>query len=600
MTRGAYDFETYDWVHPFYVGLMWGPPDAREWAPFHSLKSTRAVIRYALENMRLLAKFDDVKEWWAHNGGNFDALMILEEADALKWKVEASPAQGGRIVRMTLIPAKGEKFTLLDSYAVVPSKLSKACVDFDLKARKLFDGDDYKGDMRKLSRARLEAGCRADCEAVLELTETVETHLQDWGGKLKATFSSSALTAAKHAADESVGGWPVTDACVNEWCRPGYHGGRVEVFHHSPKGILREYDVTSSYPWSMAQPLPWTYAETLNAPQALDFDGMVDATIDTPHTMRIPVLPLKDDSGGLYFPTGKWRGVYTALELRYAQSQGVTVEAHRALRFETAQPFASFIEKTFAFKNTSTGAPRAVAKSVMNGCYGKAAEKPEKEKLYVWPDEESAARNLADAESKGQRVTVLSKNSLRFQLQEVFHWPKHTNFAMAAYITARSRILLHEHLLRAGDGLAYTDTDSIHAPKCAALEAQVNDALGGLKVEMRRMRAEYFAPKLYRLRNLDDKKTYLASKGFPVNADDFENIIAGEKVFRESFLKVKGQLRKAQNKFTRLTGDKMTFRSWGGKSAKRCPLADGSTRPWSYAEIAAGLHHEAKSPLAKK
>lgn len=599
MTRGAYDFETYDWVNPFYVGLLWGPPKQREWAPFHNLKDTRAVIRYALYTMRLLAKAGEVFEWWAHNGGNFDALMILEEADTLKWKVEASPAQGGRIVRMSIFPAKGEKFTLLDSFAVVPSKLSKACVDFDLKAKKLFDGDDYKGDMRKLSRARLEAGCRADCEAVLELTETVETHLESWGGKLKATFSSTALTAAKHAAGESVGGLPIIPPWINEWCRNGYHGGRVEVFHHKPPDILREYDVTSSYPWSMSQPLPWTYKETIEKPRNLKFEGMVDAWVETPK-MHVPVLPVKDKRGGLYFPTGRWRGVYTALELRYAQTLGVKVEPLEAMRFATAQPFDDFITRAFHLKETSTGAARQLGKALLNGAYGKFGEKPEKEKLYVFPDEETAQYALVDAETNGRKVTVLSKSSLRFQLHEVCHWPKHTNFAAAAYITARSRILLHEHLLRAGPALAYTDTDSIHAPKTKALDAHVNTALGGLKVEMKRLRGEYFAPKLYRLKNLDNGETYLASKGFPVNADDFKKIVAGERVFRESFLKVKGQLRRTQNKFTRLTGDKMTFRAWGGKSAKRCPLPDGSTRPWTFAEIDAEKHLEAFSPLAKK
>lgn len=596
--RGSYDFETSRWTRPIFVGLLWGEPSSRDWACHYSLTDKSSVVRFALDTMRLLSKFEDVNEWWAHNGGNFDALIILEEADRLGWKVDASPAQGGRIVRMELRPGKHEKFTLLDSFAVVPSSLKNACRDFDLKSQKLFNADDYKGDMADLPRKKLEAGCRADCEAVAELLEVVDTHLTEWGGKLKSTFSSSALTCARHAAVESVGEWPITPNGVNEFCRAGYFGGRVEVFHHTPSGELCEYDVTSSYPWSMSQPLPWTFVEYLQEPSSLDWEGICEAEVSQPEGF-LPVLPVKDKQGGLYFPTGTWRGTYPTVELRYARECGVHVKPLYGLRFDVKKPFAQFITDAFHLKETAKGATRQFAKLVLNGSYGKAAEKPEKEKLYVFADEESAAQNLVEATEKGQKVTVLSKRTLRFQLQEVFHWPKHTNFAMASYITARSRILLHQHLLRAGKGLAYCDTDSIHAPKTRALDAQVNSKLGGLKVEVKRLTAEYFAPKLYRLKNLDTGETMLASKGFPVDSKSFEKMIRGEKVFRDSMVKVKGQLRRHDNRFTRLEGESATFRSWGGRSAKRCPLLGGGTRPWTIEEIRDGKHIEARSPLAK-
>lgn len=596
--RGAYDFETSGWTKPIALGLLWGPPDAREWSfQRDTLDAVRLVAR-GLEDMRLLSKFEGVSQWWAYNGGAFDALIMLEGAAELGWKIEAAPAMGGRIIRMTIRPAKGEKFELLDAMAVVPGGLNNACRDFGLKAQKLFTAENYSGDMARLSPKALEAGCRADCEAELELLETVDTHLQEWGGSLKATFSSSALTAAKHAAKESVGEWPITPVFANEFARDSYFGGRVEVFHHTPPGELREYDVTSSYPWSMSQPVPWELEEVLTAPKDLDWDGICQAEVDTPKGLDIPVLPVKDAHGGLYFPTGKWTGTYPVVELRYAASLGVKVRPLFGHRYKMESPFKAFIDKAFHLKNTSKGSTRAFAKFVLVGSYGKAAEKPEKEKIFIYETEAEGEKAYAAAVAEKRSAKLMRKGSARFQLHEVYHWPKHTNFALASYITARSRILLHGHLV-AASLLAYCDTDSIHARKTEALEASVNEDLGGLKIEVKRLKAEYFAPKLYRLEDLDSGEAMLASKGFPVDAKAFAAIIKGERVFRDSFLKVKGQIRRAGNKFTRLEGANATFRTWGGKSVKRCPVPGGGTRPWSIDEIRSGAHLDAFSPLSK-
>jgi hypothetical protein len=594
--RGAYDFEAWSWTKPLCCGLRWGAVGRRAWRFIKDETKRRPedVAPQVLYAMLNVASTDDVWDWWAHNGGRYDVTFMLDAAIRLGWTATGHVA-GGRVVVLHLRAPNAKKvLRLFDSQAVVPSSLRAASEDFALASHKLFTEADYSIDVRKWPAERLEDGCRTDCELVLQLLERVESMLEEWGGGLRGTFSSSALSVVEARVE-------VPDMRphrgYNEVARHAYCGGRVEVFHHLPDWKLCELDVCSSYPWSMSQPLPFivrgaarTRREVLRVLEGKGLDGVVRARVTVPEC-HVPPLPWVLD-GAMYFPTGTWEAWFQAAELRHAMRHGVTVEPFEAVAFEVEQPFAEYVAELYRLKSQAKGAVRTFAKLLLNGSYGKFAQKPERENLRVFAsgaDAEAFAFGLPP-----NRVRFLSLEDKRFVSEAVERWSRTTHYALAGAITAHSRILLHDALARA-PGLAYCDTDSVHAAvdSMVVLRKLLGDKLGQLKVEQASMAATYYAPKVYEL-HPDGGEPHFASKGFPVNERDFRKMVRGEPVRVERMRLVKRQLRKGG-----APARDVDVKRWSGRSMKRAPLADGSTRPWTVDELRTLVHEEAKSPARK-
>lgn len=596
--RGAFDFEAWEWVNPRCCGLLWGTPENRKWdfvLDRHSQHPER-VAPETLERMLAIAKEDDCYDWWAHNGGRYDVCLLLDAVTRIGWEATGHVA-GGRVVVMSVKPP-GEKraLRLYDSMALVPASLKSAANDFELHARKEFTEDDYSIDVRKWPVKRMEYGCRVDCECVLELVARMESELESQGGCLKATVASATMSVmeAKINLPDS-GGW----IGANTISRNAYLGGRVEIFHHTPNGILTEFDVCSSYPWSMTQLLPWKNPRdvTDSAVQTLLDSGMgvVRADVDVPDC-PVPVLPVNES--GVFFPTGLLRGWWHAHELRYAISIGLARvrRLYGGVQYDAGQPFQEFVDTLYEGKRTSKGAKRTVFKLLLNSAYGKFGQQPERENLKVFASDTDAAAFIL--KSKVNTVRELSEFDPRFLAVTIERWAKHAHFALAGAITAHSRILLHKYLMQA-KGLAYCDTDSVHCDE--ATKFPTGDKLGEMKIEIPRMRATFYAPKLYKLEPLEGD-TIFASKGFELDRKDFlragklfDDAVTGQRCERESMTLVKTQLRNGGKASRR-----QAHRAWSGRSMKRKPFDDGSTRPWRMTELAEKRHLTAMSPATSE
>lgn len=607
--RGAFDFECWDWVNPRACGLKWGPPDAREHEIYidEPSENPKSIAKNALWLMATMP--GNVKEWWGHNAGKYDDLFIIEALHELRWRFSAHIA-GGAIVTLKINGPHGT-FKIHDSFRVVQSALGHAAKDFELKSAKLFTKEDYSKDVRDWKVDRLKDGCLLDCELVLQLLEKVETFFEQEGGQLKATFSSSALSVVKaHAKVLDMRALSV----INTIARKSFCGGRVEVYRHTPKYLLKEWDINSSYPWAMSQNLPYQFLGHINASKAEHAlyegkgCGVVEATVSVPETY-LPVLPWRHpDHGGIYFPTGEWRGWFDSEELLYAIQQGTRLLAvHSMLHFSSEAPFKDFATNFYKRKSESKGAARQFYKLCLNGCYGKFSQKPEKEEITVYENQEAAI--AAAFEPRHENRFRFLGNDLRYVAIESERWPAQTHYALAAAITARSRVKLHSYLL-ASEQVAYTDTDSIHASvRTRSLSASENNDLGGLKVELDGYSAVYAAPKIYALhpeqaqnRKTDEQSVY-KSKGFEVSAESFQKILAGETVEAHRMQLAKRQLASYHPTRHTETGvrRKLDGRSWKGLSTKRTPLYDsnGDTRAWSVKELLADKHLTSISPLAK-
>lgn len=601
MSFATYDFETYEWTKPFVFCVY-----SKHFGHFKAVARERVteavVVQSALQAMRDLCKGHGVTTFWAHNGGKFDVLFII---DALRhmpgWKCDGITAAGRVIILRVMAPDC--TFELKDSYAVIQSSLSKALQSFEVPTVKTFTEDDYAKDMRKLSDARLLEGCLRDCEALYTLLERVESLAEGWGGQLKSTFSSTALSLLKAHI-----GRPLPSHKGQQWAneiaRKAYHGGRVEVFRHCPNGAMRYYDISSSYPFSATQPLPWRLLGR-DKPRLFDkaVRQIVFATVTVP-PQYMPPLPFVPPDGGLFFPTGTWDAWFTSIELEYAIEQcGVTARLHEAISYSVETPFKSFIDTVFETKRTSTGAKREFAKLSMNGCIGKFGQRPENTKLKIF---NTRAEGIAFAQ-KNEDVRALSEDWTALEVKTM-RWAPHTHYALAGFVLANSRILLHQRAMLAESSspkcpVCYVDTDSIQCEGLTSgLEGYVGELLGMMKVEVAEMDARYYAPKLYCYVDKATGKWTYKSKGFPVDGKAFERIIRGELVGNPKgrMQLVRTQLKNSEGGVIHLSEEE-TEKRWNGRSVKRriLPGEFGDTEPWTAEELIEGAHHAQVSPLAK-
>ena len=612
--RASFDFETWEWTNPLCCGIMWGPPGARDSA-FISDSVGRAtghwkpenVIRETLIEMGALVKAGLVTEFWAHNGGKFDALFLAKGAADLGWSISAHMA-GTRVIYLGIKAGAGKDAPLIrifDSYAVAPASLKANAIDWELPSRKLFTEYDYSKDTRTWDPARLREGCLVDCQLVLELLEAVESQVEQWGGELRSTFSSTALSVLKAALAEDGLEIPSHEG-LEEWhdlARQSYCGGRVEVIHHCPAWNLIEHDVGSSYPWAMSQTLPWEPLGQATSDKAIDRimtgerEGIIRAEVTVP-SCYLPPLPFilpKRLGGGLFFPTGTWQAWFAAPELRYARKLGVRIKPLDAIAYLPRKPYAGIISKVYALKATSTGAVRQFCKTVLNGGYGKHGQAPERQTLKCFGTEEEALHYL-HRQTPGSCANISTDR--RFLVQDTFRWPKHSHFAAASYITAYSRILLHKAMMKT-EGLAYVDTDATHG-RALREGIPIGNGLGEFKVEIANYRGKFYAPKIYHLTEADGKEHFAAKgftvhhakKGDPVDADVFRRLISREIIERKILRGLKGQIRHG-NSPERIENPKV----WAGKSVKRRPFPDGGTFPWAVDDLLAGRHLEALCPI---
>ena len=560
-------------------------------------------------------------------------LQLVKVAQKMGWDINASLSMVGVSSVTLLAPnpgqAKPTKIVLCDSLKVLQSTVEQIGKGFQTAHQKLFD--DYSTDMRKLPLKKLRAGCLNDCHVIREALDIVQALFEERGGRLRKTFSSSALTLIQASLKEQGIKLPrhktgTAYAKVNEEIMRYNMGGRVEVLHHMPQGLQEKWDVPSSYPWSMTQRLPMTWTETVKGKAAVKSyadetqEGMFYASVQVPN-IWLPPLPYRSEKGGIFFPWGNWASLFPAPELRYAESQGVKVRIHYAHLFTSGTPLKKFVDDFYPLKRYGVGAKREFGKLTMNGGYGKFGERPDREKLIVASDE-AEAWSMSD-DDKSLRFVDLSNPCLLGK--KYIRWAPHAHFAIACYIRAYSRMLIHRYMMRA-TGLSYVDTDGIH---CTSWDGESSQELGAFKKELEGFICENYAPKIYRYLHPDTRevlrdqkgKAYIASKGFPkADASDFERIIASARAFnrtRDAGGTLQDAKRAAQSEGVHLIRTRLfksmmqsatpeqvlrerEVRTWMGRSMKRKPHPDGSTSPWSVVDLRRGRHLKALSPLVQK
>jgi hypothetical protein len=364
------------------------------------------------------------------------------------------------------------------------------------------------------------------------------------GGQIGATSGSSAISVWRYMTDDEY----CTGAIDTPWLRRGYYGGRTEIFHQYAEGpmikdtlgrisysrILKDgkegknlwwtggemllrslelkekvvihreatikgYDINSMYPYCMMAEYPEYMVKDETFCKAR---GMIECTIRVPTDLFVAPLPHRRENGGLQYPVGVFRGVWTYDEIRFAESMGCKVlEVHLAFGCNTmVRPFDDFILRLYKKRKESTSeSEKLFLKVLMNSLYGKIASKSMVTRTV------SRHHLLKRDDKRISEVRWINAN--RGLLDYQTPPPPYVNVCWGAMITANARMLLTKYLVQVPrEKLIYCDTDSLYANDITLPESK---ELGGMKLEKSAEVMKVIQPKAYKI----DK--FYRAKGVP-------------------------------------------------------------------------------------
>ena len=435
------DIESRDWTR----FLVLGHYDGHEFKYFKRLVKYIAYLFSLKKNVQV----------WAHFGGKFDFLFLLQEAFSIpQLKVLNMIPRGSGILCFDLTDGV-YTITFMDSSAILPFSLERICESFKVEHKKL------KWDHEKTFKVtrKLVHYLKYDCIGLYEAIQKYrEWDLIKRAGP-KTTMASQALQVLRLFLEKPI--HSLNDE-VDAFVRKSYFGGRTEVFKplYQGKEPIRCYDVNSLYPTVMRS------NEFPNRPRRFtdvyypDEIGFYDAVVEVP-PMYIPPLGTVQKVGlndKYVFPTGVFQGRFSTIELEYAKSQGIKVlKTGQGIIFSSSgYLFKNFIDTLYEMrlkaKETGDQVTDTLTKLLMNSTYGRFGLNKDRKNLVV-DDGRTGLEKYCEIKTPFGFISLATEDK---RLDSSF-----SNVAVAAWTTSLSRIHMHKIYVRCADSVYYTDTDSL-------------------------------------------------------------------------------------------------------------------------------------------
>lgn len=480
------DFETSKWTR-FVVGGIY---DGYHFTHFTKLKKLLAFL------------FDNYagKSVFAHFGGRFDFLFILEEAwDDTNYVIHPIIPRGSGILCFDIERVSdGRKVTFRDSSALFPFALAKITKDFGVThKKKSFDYDSID----KVTPELLEY-LEYDLKGLYEAIEKFYSWdlIEKVGGA--TTLASQSMRVLRYFLKTDIYG---LSQRMDARIRPSYFGGRTEIFrpYYDGEKPLHCFDCNSLYPTVMrAHEYPNEF-ENITYDYHEEKLGFYECDVVVP-PMKYPPLPVMGEVNGsrkLLFPTGSFSGTYTTAEINYAIQLGCKFKFHRGYIFSSAGfLFRDFVDSLYEIRKRSAkdSVDNVVTKLLLNSCYGRFGLSYNRENI-VLDDGSAGLKPLREVTIRGRRMVLATKS---------VDVKSFSNVAIASFVTSYARIHMHKIFSKLGDDLYYSDTDSVFTT------ADLGDSsdLGAMKHEYSCKSAVFLLPKTYRagdkvvMKGFDKKK----------------------------------------------------------------------------------------------
>lgn len=499
----VFDIEAYNWTQFRLAGWYNG----KEYQEFRTMYE---LIEWLWEQPE--------RTVYAHFGGIYDFMFILESVIRdTNYRIGPMIPRGSGLLCLDLIRevktksgVKEDKLSFRDSSALLPFSLKNLTKSFGVEhEKKEFDFGKWDGSITE----ELSYYLKDDCRGLYEVLERFyEWPLVKKSGPAYTTASQALKVFRLYLTKKIMSLRPRVDSFV----RKSYFGGRTEVFKpefHSKTKNIYCYDVNSLYPTVMRNnDFPTNFkCETLTWYE--DKMGFYECEIEVPKDMYLPPLPVVEKVGRsskLVFPTGKFKGVYTTEEIKYARSLGVKIKTGKGMLFENGGPiFRQYIDDLYKMrleaKAKGDGVTDVLTKLMMNSTYGRFGLNTEREQV-VFDDfscgltPHSEITVVKDGKEKHYRLMTKP-----VELENTF-----TNVAIASWVTSLARIHMHKLMLPIQKDLYYTDTDSLFVTR----KLKSSEGLGGLKEEYSGKSAVFLLPKTYVVEDKGRDFKKVAMKGF--------------------------------------------------------------------------------------
>lgn len=514
-----------------------------------------------LEDFLNLVLSRKYRNWriFGHYGGKFDLTYLFDyiRENHPDWDFNFYCA-GSCVISFTV--RRGElRWRFTDSFRLMDAPLDNLTQEFDVAHKKLaFDPTSIEYN-------------RHDCIGLYEVLTRFFGAFQEF--VTSETIAAHAMRIYRLLYLKK----PIFAIPRNaeDFIRQSYFGGRVEVFRHDETKI-NKYDVNSLYPYCMLQPVPVAFKGfTLRVPDYDEEVGFYRAEIKYPDRY-LPVLPTVIDHK-LFFPVGRFEGVFTSMELRRAIDHGAAVSIKSGVVFEAEPILAEFATDLYKMKvkaeREGNKYIRYVMKKVMNSLYGKFGQR-RLQKVYLL-DPGTPRLDMDDPESP---IIFPLLNGIAYHERESRSCSILPHIASA--ITSYARLSIHGHLSKARR-VWYTDTDSVFTPN----QMRTADTLGDLKNEGSG-RFQAFGLKEYKFNDRYYIKGLSVYKTDPLTGEKTEDITIAERYLKGEKIEITRRagilesIRAGERAVRRIH----THKQRHPRIEKRARVGL-DTRPWNAAEI---------------
>ena len=376
---------------------------------------------------------------------------------------------------------KTKDFTLVDSFALWGQSLKKFAQVFLPDLPKL-EIDIEHFDVTNPDHVNY---AKRDAEVLVKcLIKFDEVIYSLFGTHIGLTIAGTAVRAWRREIEESFFKPQAIDAFV----RTAYFGGAVLGRFGVKFKNLITYDINSSYPYVMREyGVPYgSYAKTEVIIK--DLLGIYRVKVSTPDDLIFPILPKREDKGGIIWPSGTFITTATNIELEFAQEQGYKIlEVYEGLVWnDTVNPFVDFVTYCEESRKKYKGSPLEIAiKLIQNSVYGKFGTREERARLFIPQEDE----DYIGATPWGVNEKLWISKEVDRDILALPQW--------AVFITANARLHLLRTIYEHGvENVVYCDTDSI-TTSVPFPDKWLGEAYGKFKEEKRWDTFYPLAPKVY-------------------------------------------------------------------------------------------------------
>jgi hypothetical protein len=499
MQYAVFDIESNHWIDFAVLGFF----DGQDYRTFES----PGAFLDALDSKAY-------KGFWiyAHNGGKFDFMFLLDELFERGW-IEKIIERGGRMLAIR-VDTGTTRFTLCDSYALLTASLQALSDSFKPPHPKikLPPGKSVDEGFDRTDPEQMQY-LENDCLCLYEILGMFRAN--DYIAQPQLTIASQAMNTFREIFVPCKL-QKITLQDEDYFREHFYTGGRVEVYKGS--GRVNCYDVNSLYPFAMLSEMPCGKLEhtTRYVPGKIGFYTV--QVKNAPELYLSPFLAkgkLRGVKGSAknYYVNGPGLYHMSSDSLEYIKKElGVRAQVVRGFVFSRRDDlFTNYVETFFKLKSQSErgSANYVIAKLFLTSLYGKFGQARWQETLQR-ADGYTEGSSLCDNPflDRYGLVLVKEKSGSRFILPYI-----------AAYITDRARLYHYQLMMRAPESMFYCDTDSLFTS--ADYSDKVSPAIGDLSFDGA-WDGVFLNAKTYALRSGDKEK--IAFKGFGTDRFSFSDM----------------------------------------------------------------------------